>query len=180
MSSGAHVLPTLVGDGFEVRPPSPGEAEQLVELITKDPEAGPWWGSEAEVVLRWFAEDDVQVLVIVGPHGPVGLVTYTEEEDPDYFSAGIDIGLLSDSVGRGVGTAALRLLARWLFDERGHHRLTIDPAVANERAVRAYHKVGFKTIGVARDYERGSDGDWHDNLLMDLLVNDLVDAEVES
>ena len=179
MSPSEHALPTLVGEGFEVRPAHPGEIETLVESITSDPVASPWWGSDPDIVLRWFAEDDVRVLVIAATDKLVGLITYTEEEDPDYHSAGIDIGLLSDSVGRGVGSAALRLLARWLFDSRGHHRLTIDPAVANERAVRAYHRVGFKTIGVAREYERGDDGSWHDNLLMDMLADDLVDSEPE-
>ena len=118
----------------------------------------------------------MRVLAIDTPSGAAGLVTYTEELDPDYRSASIDIGLLSGTTGRGVGTAALRLLARWLFDEAGHHRLTIDPAVANERAVRAYHKVGFQTIGVARSYERGDEGLWHDNLLMDMLREDLIEA----
>ena len=179
MSSGAHALPTLVGEGFEVRPPQTGETERLVQLITSDPGASPWWGSDPVVITRWIADDDVNVLVIVTPSGPIGLITFTEEEDPSYFSASIDIGLLTGTTGRGVGTAALRLLARWLFDVRGHHRITIDPAVANERAVAVYHKVGFKTIGVARQYEASPSGGWHDNLLMDLLADDLVDAATE-
>ena len=75
---------------------------------------------------------------------------------------------------RGFGPDAIRAVARWLFDERGHHRLTIDPAAANERAIRAYRKVGFRPIGIARLYERGPDGTWHDGLLMDLLREDLT------
>jgi aminoglycoside 6'-N-acetyltransferase len=59
------------------------------------------------------------------------------------------------------------------FESRGHHRITIDPAVANERAIRAYEGVGFKQVGVMRRYERGADGDWHDGLLLDLLPEDL-------
>jgi aminoglycoside 6'-N-acetyltransferase len=177
MSATEGTLPTLVGEGFAVRPPAPGEAEQLIRSIAADPAASPWWGTQPEVIERWFEEDDVHVLVIAGGEGPVGLVTYTEECDPDYRSAGIDIALLSDSTGRGMGSAALRLLARWLFKVRGHHRLTIDPAVANEQAIRAYERVGFKPIGVARQYERGNDGTWHDNLIMDMLAGELVESE---
>ncbi|HEX2508373.1 MAG TPA: GNAT family protein [Miltoncostaeaceae bacterium] len=55
----------------------------------------------------------------------------------------------------------------------GHHRFTIDPAVANERAIRSYAAVGFRPVGVMRAYERGRDGAWHDNLLMDLLAGEL-------
>ena len=54
--------------------------------------------------------------------------------------------------------------------ERGHHRLTIDPAAANERAIGAYASLGFKPVGIMRRYERGRDGSFHDGLLMDLLA----------
>jgi aminoglycoside 6'-N-acetyltransferase len=65
------------------------------------------------------------------------------------------------------------VVARWLFEERGHHRLTIDPSAANERAIRAYTAIGFKPVGVMRRYERGPDGTFHDGLLMDLLRDEL-------
>jgi aminoglycoside 6'-N-acetyltransferase len=65
------------------------------------------------------------------------------------------------------------LLARYLFEHRGHHRITIDPAAANQRAIRCYQKAGFQSIGVMRQYERSSDGRFHDGLLMDLIRDDL-------
>jgi aminoglycoside 6'-N-acetyltransferase len=65
-------------------------------------------------------------------------------------------------------------MARHLIADRGHHRLTIDPAAANTAAIRAYEKAGFRTVGVMRRYERDFDGDgWHDGLLMDLLADEL-------
>jgi aminoglycoside 6'-N-acetyltransferase len=67
------------------------------------------------------------------------------------------------------------MLARYLFDERGHHRLTIDPAVSNEAAIRAYERVGCRPVGVMRQYERGPDGAWRDGLLMDMLRDDFND-----
>jgi aminoglycoside 6'-N-acetyltransferase len=75
--------------------------------------------------------------------------------------------------GRGVGTDALRTLARHLFVDHGHHRIEIDPAVDNAPAIRCYTKVGFRPVGVMRKAERGNDGTWHDSLLMDLLADDL-------
>jgi aminoglycoside 6'-N-acetyltransferase len=91
-----------------------------------------------------------------------------------YRRAGIDIFLTRERHGQGLATDAIRTLARYLFDERGHHRLTIDPAADNDRAIRAYEAVGFHRVGVMRAYERGVDGSWHDGVLMDLLVDDLV------
>ncbi|HXI44982.1 MAG TPA: GNAT family protein, partial [Candidatus Acidoferrales bacterium] len=71
---------------------------------------------------------------------------------------------------------AIRTLARYLIEGRGHHRLTIDPSAANERAIKAYERVGFRRVGVMRSYERGPDGTWHDGLLMDLLADELRPA----
>jgi aminoglycoside 6'-N-acetyltransferase len=67
----------------------------------------------------------------------------------------------------------VRTLARYLLDVRGHHRLTIDPATSNIRAIRTYEKVGFKPVGVMRQYERGVRRTFHDGLLMDLLAGEL-------
>lgn len=67
----------------------------------------------------------------------------------------------------------LRAVIRWLIGERGHHRFTIDPAVANARAIRAYEAVGFRRVGVLRRCERAPDGTWQDGLLMELLAEEL-------
>src|SRR5204862_2028311 len=93
-----------------------------------------------------------------------GWLGFTEEREPDYRHAGLDIFLAPEVQAQGLGPAALTLAARWLIDERGHHRLTIDPAQANERAIRAYAKVGFRPVGIMRRYERGVEESWHDNL----------------
>ena len=96
-----------------------------------------------------------------------------DEEDPTYRSVGLDIFLTTPLHGQGLGREALRLaIAHYL--ERGHHRFTIDPAADNERAIRCYAAVGFKPVGVMRNYERVDDGPWHDGLLMDLLADELT------
>ncbi len=77
-----------------------------------------------------------------------------------------------DRQGRGLGPDAIRTAIGWLFGDRGHHRITIDPAADNAAAIRAYEKVGFRRVGVLRRYERGADGTWHDGLLMELLAGE--------
>jgi aminoglycoside 6'-N-acetyltransferase len=67
----------------------------------------------------------------------------------------------------------VRALARHLIEERGHHRLTIDPAADNEAAIRAYERVGFRRVGLMREYWRAPDGTWRDGLVMDLLAREL-------
>jgi 4-diphosphocytidyl-2C-methyl-D-erythritol kinase len=51
--------------------------------------------------------------------------------------------------------------------------LTIDPAADDARAIRAYEKVGFRTVGIMREYWRSPDGAWRDGILMDLLAREL-------
>ena len=103
----------------------------------------------------------------------VGMVQSYDESDPMYRHASIDISIRSPWQGKGIGPDAIRTLARYLIDERGHHRLTIDPAAHNGNAIKAYESVGFKRVGVMRKYERGPDGEWHDGLLMDMLAGEL-------
>jgi aminoglycoside 6'-N-acetyltransferase len=107
----------------------------------------------------------------------IGAIQYHEEEDPMYRHAGIDLFIDTAHQGRGLGGDAIRTLARFLLEERGHHRLSIDPAADNARAIRAYERVGFRPVGVLRAYERGPDGAWHDGLLMDLLAGELTEDE---
>ncbi len=79
------------------------------------------------------------------------------------------------AVTKGFGPEAIRILARYLIDVRGHHRLTIDPAADNVNAIKAYERIGFRPVGRMRSYERGTDGTWHDGLLMDMLAEELRD-----
>jgi aminoglycoside 6'-N-acetyltransferase len=73
--------------------------------------------------------------------------------------------------GRGVGTEVVRRVLRSLIDERGHHRVTIDPAADNHAAIAAYRKAGFREVGLLRLAERDADGrGWHDSLLMEYVV----------
>ena len=105
----------------------------------------------------------------------VGLIQSHEETDDMYQYASIDIAVRSAWQGQGIGPESIRTLARHLVDDRGYHRLTIDPAADNANAIRAYERVGFKPVGVMRKYERGPDGEWHDGLLMDMLAEELRD-----
>jgi aminoglycoside 6'-N-acetyltransferase len=93
---------------------------------------------------------------------------------PDYRHASLDIALAGAHQGQRIGPEAMRLAIEHMIDVRGHHRFTLDPAAANERAIRAYERLGFKPVGLMRRYERGPDGTWHDGLLMDLLAEEYV------
>lgn len=132
-----------------------------------------WRGDDIESEIAEDLEDDTVVrLTIEADDRIVGLIQFSEELDPDYRHASLDIYIDPAVHRRGHATDAIRTLADHLFDERGHHRLTIDPAVDNHPAIRCYAAVGFRPVGVMRAYERRADGVWSDGLLMDMLADD--------
>lgn len=105
-----------------------------------------------------------------------GAIQFEEIGEPDYRHTSLDLYLGSGRQGLGLGPEAVHVLAVHLITVLGHRRLTIDPAVENRRAIAAYRAVGFKPVGVLRQYERRDDGTYSDNLLMDLVANDLGPA----
>lgn len=167
------VLPVLTGERLTLRPLTEAHIDRLVEVMW-DPSVLRWWGTVASPeALREDLRHDGHAFAIEVEGAAAGWLGVHEEDEPDYRHAALDIGLAPGHQHRGLGSEALRLAIRWLVEERGHHRLTIDPAVANERAVRAYAAVGFRAVGVMRRYERAPDGTWEDGLLMDLLAEEL-------
>lgn len=121
-----------------------------------------------------LAEEGTETFVIERDGRVAGAIQWHAEDEPDYRHAGIDIYLDPALHGRGLGADAIRTLARHLIDDHRHHRLVIDPAADNAAAIACYTKVGFRPVGVMRNYERGVDGTWHDGLLMDLLAEELI------
>jgi len=159
----------------------PVTAEHVPDLrrILRTPEVWRRWGDESP---QWPRDDPSATPFAVLLDGVVrGLVQYSEEDEPAYRHASIDIFLDPLVHRRGVGRDAVRTVARHLVRERGHHRLVIDPAADNEPAIRCYAAVGFRPVGIMRRYERDADGTgWHDGLLMDLLAEDLAEPPRES
>ena len=176
--SGTADLPTLLcGRHVVLRPLRPDDVEPVAE-IQAERGVARWWGPANTAELRRQAEGraDDKAFAIENGGELVGLIQYYEENEPDYRHAAIDIFLAERAQGRGLGTDAVRTLARYLIEERGHHRLTIDPAVENATAIRVYEKVGFRPVGVMREYWRSPDGTWRDGLLMDLLAREFGPA----
>ena len=176
--SGLADRPALLrGRYVSIRPLRAEDVGRIAE-IQAEPGVARWWGAPDEAYLRRQAagETDEKVFAVESGGELVGLIQYHEEEDPEFRHAVIDIFLSERVHGRGLGTDAVRTLACYLIDDRGHHRLTIDPAAHNTAAVRTYEKVGFRPVGTMREYWRSPEGTWRDGLLMDLLARELVRA----
>jgi aminoglycoside 6'-N-acetyltransferase len=170
----------LDGKLTHLRPIRPADAPALAAILA-DPTVARWWqthDADAEAA-SMTVDRDIALWLVEEGRAVVGLIQSHEETEPMYRHAGIDICLVEAGQGRGLGSDAVRTVARWLIDVRGHHRLTIDPSAENERAIRTYASVGFRPVGTMRSYERWLDGTWHDGLLMDLLAGELIDDLID-
>jgi aminoglycoside 6'-N-acetyltransferase len=154
-----------------VRPIEERDAAEL-RRIHALPEVVRWWDVPEEGFPLTDDTDSMRFTIEVD--GAVaGMIQFYEELEAKYKHANVDVFLDPAFHGRGIGTEAVRRIVRLLIDERGHHRITIDPAADNAAAIRAYEKVGFRRVGVMREYERDTGGEaWHDGLLMELLASD--------
>ena len=123
-----------------------------------EPHIAEWW-DDPEVELAAIREhiDSVSVepLIIELDRQPIGYMQsydpHLEDghpyQDQPFGTLGIDISIGDpDLVGIGHGSAIVRQFVGELFAE-GAPRVIIDPDPTNGRAIRAYEKAGFRSIG---------------------------------
>jgi len=79
----------------------------------------------------------------------------------------------SSPAGRGCGTEAHRLLARYLFAHTTVHRIWAGTEVGNIAEQKALEKAGFTREGVTRG-TGWRDGAWRDGVIYSLLRIDLT------
>ena len=171
----------LRGRSVTLRPVTEADLPALLAIL-EEPAVARWWRrAEWE---RIDEEDAVTLAIVLDGDGAecgegarqvvAGCIQYSEETDPDYVSAAVDIFVGTAAQGRGVGPDAMRALITWLIEARGHHRVTVDPAADNARAIHVYEGLGFRRVGLLRRYERVEDDVWRDGLLMELVADDFV------
>lgn len=73
--------------------------------------------------------------------------------------------------GRGLMTEAVRLAARYAFDELGLHRLEANIQPGNAPSIALVKRLGFRLEGFSPRYLR-MDGDWRDHERWALLADE--------
>ena len=126
---------------------------------------------------RAKGEEDVIPCIIELEHAPIGYIQFypLQPEEIEAYGAidgkrhyGIDIFIgETEYWNQGIGTAALRLVTSYLFDEKGAEAIYIDPQTWNTRAIRSYEKCGFEKVKVLYGREL-LDGEYKDNQIMRL------------
>jgi RimJ/RimL family protein N-acetyltransferase len=135
---------------------------------------------EASVWDDWGVRDapkltDLGRMAVVEDGVPVGSVSW----HPVFYGPNlgsraynIGIGLAVAAQGRGIGSAAQRMLAEHLFATTDVLRVEASTDVENRAEQRALEKAGFTREGVLRSAQCRADG-WHDLVGYSLLRSDL-------
>ncbi|MFL5981924.1 MAG: GNAT family N-acetyltransferase [Gaiellaceae bacterium] len=153
---------------IDLAPLDTAHTKRLRELH-QQPGVTKWWGPMEPAFP--FDEPESQRFAIVVDGEVAGLLQWGDDSYEETRHAYVDIFVGDDFAGRGIGTEAMREMTRVLREQHGYHRITLDPAVENVAAIRSYEKAGFRPVGtVRRSYREHESGEWRDELLMELVV----------
>ena len=164
------ILEPIVGPLVTLRAASTADLDPLVGILS-EPEVAHWWvGYTPERVQSELIDDDsTRIIEVEGQC--VGAMFVLRGEDSEYPTTVMHLFLATEFRGRRIGEEALALAIRSEF-AAGITRVTLDPNIHNEGAIRSYERLGFRRIGVLRDYQVRPGGHLEDALFMDLTRSD--------
>lgn len=169
----------LEGKRVTLRPMTLKERFKFFQWATRSDATDYWYGKllgddvPSYVVFKtewpdhYFTEGGLykgRCFVIEHEGKMIGQINYNEVHKLD-LSTELDI-LIADrkNQGRGLGSEAIRLLQRYLFQQLGLRRLRMEVVSENPRALRAFGKAGFShTYSYVREGIR-----WH---VMEMLAD---------
>jgi RimJ/RimL family protein N-acetyltransferase len=152
-----------------LRPSQPAEAALLASWRTQpvspfEDWSGPPPAGFPEEPRRLLPPGGGDLVVTDGDDQPVGTVSWRPVlHGPNLGSQALDIGIVLQpfAQGRGHGTRAQRMLARYLFATTTVHRVQASTDIANVAEQRALERAGFTREGLLRGAQWRL-GAWHD------------------
>jgi aminoglycoside 6'-N-acetyltransferase len=132
------------GEITAVRLASEADADMLVDWHG-DPDVARYWDGETftrDQMLARLRRSDVAGFVVEAGGRPIGYLQVWREG----VEAGLDMFLVPAARGRSLGPDAARAVARHLRDDLGWPRVTVDPYLWNDAAVRAWERAGFRAV----------------------------------
>src|SRR4051812_10902938 len=149
---------TIRGGRTSLRSVAPADLDLLAGWLA-DPGVYEFWGGapvDRQTIIREFVNGPAagaHVFIVEADKQPIGWIQYWHtNDDPEQDSGGIDMVLLPSARGRGLGPDAARALVNYLIRERGWQRVTVDPALDNPAAMRAWARAGFVADHEAPDH----------------------------
>lgn len=172
----ARTPEAIVGPLVTLRAPREADAVPLLAILS-EPEVSLWWvGYTPERVRDEFilaAPGTVRIIEVAGECA--GAMFVLRGDDPEYPTTVMHLFIGTRFRGRRIGEEALALAIRVEFAD-GITRVTLDPNIHNDGAIRSYERLGFQRIGVLRDYQVRPGGHLEAALFMDLTRGDFPDG----
>jgi RimJ/RimL family protein N-acetyltransferase len=128
-------------------------------------------------VERLSTDDQTRYAFAMYERTTMRLIGFVDLRTIDYRQRTAEVGIMigeHDCWGKGYGTETLYLVLDYAFSVLGLHNIMLSLAGYNERALRTYHRVGFREIGRRR--EIGSIG----NTFTDAIFMDCLSTEFHS
>jgi RimJ/RimL family protein N-acetyltransferase len=164
-----------------LRPVSEDDLSWLAGLRDGPAAAGPheWHGwRDPRSERRQWAEsgllgDDGGTLIVLHGSDRVGSVSWRKvQTGPTAFNWAIGIGLAPEFRGRGYGSEAQRLVARYLFAHTQVNRIEATTEITNVAEQRALEKAGFTREGILRG-TTFRQGRWHDQVIYSVIRSEV-------
>jgi aminoglycoside 6'-N-acetyltransferase len=140
-----------------LRAASDGDLDLLAGWFA-NPEVYRWWGGQPlsgnEVAADYTGHrsPEVESFIVEAENEPVGYLQYWHDTE---HTGGLDMFLIPEARGQGLGPDAARATVDFLFRECGWNEVTADPLTDNDRAIRAWAHAGFLPDHESRDEETG-------------------------
>ena len=139
-----------VGHGIVLRRTNANDLPTLRRFFT-DPGFHQHWGgrplADDEISEKYLGRRRPSVECFVVEHGtsPVGLAQYHRPDDGGE-GGGMDLVLVPEERGRGIGRAVVYALVEIVQQQLGWRRVTVDPDVSNTSGIAFWTKVGFVPV----------------------------------
>jgi len=135
--------------------------------MPKGDEALTFWQQRLERNRDEFRDDQsarfVGALLDDPDRIPIATISFTQIARGVQCSCNLGYAIDSTLQGFGLMTEALQVLVRFMFEERGIHRIEASYAPTNERSGQLLRRLGFTVEGYSRDY-LFLDGAWRDHV----------------
>jgi len=121
-------------------------------------------------------KNDSKAWIIIYKKKPVGLIQLS---DIDYINKTAQWGFyIADETtrGKGVGSASLYKLMKYVFDEMNFNRMHTKVLKNNHVAIKLYEKFGFKKEGLLKQ-QLMRDGKYIDVILMGMLQEEWINMK---
>ncbi len=131
--------------------------------------------SEDEIEERFFVpnRDSRRFTILNENKEPIGTTGFRDTNIPARSAVLFIVIGEKEYWDRGYGSDALKVLIDHLFLQWNFHRLSLDTWDGNQRALRAYEKLGFQIEGRLRQ-ARFVMGEYRDAIIMALLRDEYI------